>query len=1760
MAQEIKNTFLKSKMNKDLDDRILPNGEYRDALNISVGRSEDDDVGALENVIGNTLVTGTDIGSGLTVIGIHAENSINSLFVFLTNYNDTNPSSPTNAPIGSKHYIYLYNRSLGTYRKLVQGEFLNFSKTNRIVGINLIENLLFWTDNRNQPRKINVKVARAFDSGGLATVSGDYYTEEHQISVAKYSPYNPISLYNRVNLTAKGGATTDYFEIEGNREVELKEAGYIGATVVCTETVPPTQGTAFVRVTNIKNLPGPVTRITVSPQMTLAPANRDIVSLITSTMTNKNDDPLWPGDPDYLEDKFVRFSYRFKFDDNEYSLMAPFTQIAYIPKQKGYFINGDEDAAYRSTIVRFMENMVQNIGLVVPLPASANALRSEYKISELELLFRESDGVAVKVLDTVTINDISGNSGIDNYYTYEYQSRKPYRTLPEAQTVRVYDRVPVRALTQESAGNRIIYGNFVDQYTPPPHLNYNCRIARKSSSGAYNNWIEYPNHSVKRNRNYQVGFVLADKFGRQSPVILSSVGSAVANDGVFYSGSTIYSPYDSDKSDTDVDTWFGDAIQVLVNDPISVEIDTNAGTPGLYAEKTQRDSSGEGFAITDGFAQSGATPITGTTFTFTLDDAPSEYPNNVNIPDVGDYMRGAYQDFVKVTARTNTAGSTWVITTEGRVNDIYLRNLNIPSTSPDLKFAYTINDLGWYSYRIVVKQTEQDYYNVYLPGILNGYPGQSGKAATTNPVVDAQLGGIDEGIFPNEINLTAHTVLFNDNINKIPRDLAEVGPDQKQYRSSVILYGRVTNVMTDENAGQGDPGTTSNKQYFPRLQSQGKNAITHTSTAIANARDFNMGFSDLSEADITKNTGGANGVKVFYEISSNPLIARISTTEKSIGWPNVNPQPLGDDNDPYNMRPFLAVYETQANESLLDIYWETSTSGLITDLNSDVASTNTGIVGFNQINWEFDEDTQPGSGVTSYFSPINNEGQIYLGLVETAYLSATSINGEGTHADDFELAQGLAGTPQAGQFQIRYSPSDGVGDYPVFDSNSFENDIYSFQITLESGDETFVIPLQGVQGGFGSLRNVRPDIGTINNNLIESDPSKRVLITAAQVTLADPENGSGSSSQDRVGLRYYLIKDEDFPDGNDLPSNWSMDVETGELVQTRSGFVPSSGVYSPGNALGKYKVRLVVVDASGPIDAIGLDFGYTPLSNSTVFTIVLNPARVNEEAKTPIDQCIVAEGDFPYYDNGFPPSINTAEFNAAFNQSPPSAFPGGVFGHPTVDDPSNRTILGIGSSCFLTLDGSQSTNYVPTDAGLGQMTRMTNSNGNSTAGCIYYIGDNSTSNPSDIINSSRGDGMSNFSNSSQKPIFYNKIGTSAHKSGDIVFTVNSFIPKRSPGYSGYANVVKLPGTRFYYRQPTDANQNPTWSLLTRTQELNQVGRINYNDEETIDAPFSEAFSVYPNTADSEGVIDIDSSPGKLRALTKYQTNLDEPNEDPEYSFNKNAFMLQGRTLVACRGSNSSWVQSVRAFRFDQLYNPNLEGANPSRGIEYAIQSLNQQQYNISSAELSNNGCLRSWVVADDLNYPACTVWMNRNLGEQLANPGPDKLFPYYVQLNGGSSASEWKSTIGGPGTGVGTLYARSPYTDYVDHFYTNETDGILFTPSSENEKQINFRLDRTALIGQDPSNPVYTLAYSNSPITDYFGRSASLGIESFNMQLNAGFGWAGSLFPGRKLANPNSTTGVGAIRVFNPADPDALLLYNLEPSYPDRGILRIKIN
>jgi hypothetical protein len=50
---EIKKVFLRGKMNKDLDERLLPDGEYRDAKNIQVSSTESSDAGTVQNILGN---------------------------------------------------------------------------------------------------------------------------------------------------------------------------------------------------------------------------------------------------------------------------------------------------------------------------------------------------------------------------------------------------------------------------------------------------------------------------------------------------------------------------------------------------------------------------------------------------------------------------------------------------------------------------------------------------------------------------------------------------------------------------------------------------------------------------------------------------------------------------------------------------------------------------------------------------------------------------------------------------------------------------------------------------------------------------------------------------------------------------------------------------------------------------------------------------------------------------------------------------------------------------------------------------------------------------------------------------------------------------------------------------------------------------------------------------------------------------------------------------------------------------------------------------------------------------------------------------------------------------------------------------------------------------------------------------------------------------------------------------------------------------
>ena len=57
MAVELNKTFIKGRMNKDLDERLIPDGEYIDAINVTIDTASGSNIGAVSNSLGNALVS-----------------------------------------------------------------------------------------------------------------------------------------------------------------------------------------------------------------------------------------------------------------------------------------------------------------------------------------------------------------------------------------------------------------------------------------------------------------------------------------------------------------------------------------------------------------------------------------------------------------------------------------------------------------------------------------------------------------------------------------------------------------------------------------------------------------------------------------------------------------------------------------------------------------------------------------------------------------------------------------------------------------------------------------------------------------------------------------------------------------------------------------------------------------------------------------------------------------------------------------------------------------------------------------------------------------------------------------------------------------------------------------------------------------------------------------------------------------------------------------------------------------------------------------------------------------------------------------------------------------------------------------------------------------------------------------------------------------------------------------------------------------------
>jgi hypothetical protein len=171
--------FIAGRMNKTFDERIVPDGEYIDAMNIRMGSTERSEAGVIENTKGNlplttlTYVDGTPLSTDARCIGAIDDSARETIYWFV--HDSNSPSSPT----GKMDLIVSYNifTQVLTYHIISINDgggintTLNFNPQYLITGVNIIENLLFFTDDYNEPRFINV--TRNYDDPDVSGVDNN---------------------------------------------------------------------------------------------------------------------------------------------------------------------------------------------------------------------------------------------------------------------------------------------------------------------------------------------------------------------------------------------------------------------------------------------------------------------------------------------------------------------------------------------------------------------------------------------------------------------------------------------------------------------------------------------------------------------------------------------------------------------------------------------------------------------------------------------------------------------------------------------------------------------------------------------------------------------------------------------------------------------------------------------------------------------------------------------------------------------------------------------------------------------------------------------------------------------------------------------------------------------------------------------------------------------------------------------------------------------------------------------------------------------------------------------------------------------------------------------------------------------------------------------------------------------------------------------------------------------------------------------------
>lgn len=156
-------------------------------------------------------------------------------------------------------------------------------------------------------------------------------------------------------------------------------------------------------------------------------------------------------------------------------------------------------------------------------------------VVQVDILYKNETDPTIYIIDSITENaePIIGQptnhwyalgSGESPTGRYDISSENIYAALPSSQSLRSWDNVPKTALAQEITGNRLVYGNYTQNYNLDS-ITPNIEVALGTRSNPDDD--DYGMKSIKSLRNYELGVVWGDKYGRETPVIAPESGTII---------------------------------------------------------------------------------------------------------------------------------------------------------------------------------------------------------------------------------------------------------------------------------------------------------------------------------------------------------------------------------------------------------------------------------------------------------------------------------------------------------------------------------------------------------------------------------------------------------------------------------------------------------------------------------------------------------------------------------------------------------------------------------------------------------------------------------------------------------------------------------------------------------------------------------------------------------------------------------------------------------------------------------------------------------------------------------------------------------------------------------------------------------------------------------------------------------------------------------------------------------------------------------